>query len=105
EVFNEHQLKESSVRISEFEQTSQSACTLEHEGPWEQLAQAGWRRPLFSGVCDFPSGFLGVLDRQQKAADLPNRSALRWLTSVGLWIQSAPRRRDGPGLRPVRGRR
>jgi hypothetical protein len=46
---------------------------------------AGWRRPLFFGVCDFPKGLVGVLDREQKAADLPNRSALRLLTSVGLW--------------------
>jgi hypothetical protein len=44
---------------------------------------AGSHIPLIFGVCDFPKGFMGVLARQQKTADLPNRSALRLLTSVG----------------------
>ena len=52
--------------------------------------RAGWRRPLTFGACDFPKGLVGVLDRQQKAADLPNRSALRLLTSVGLWNGTLP---------------
>jgi hypothetical protein len=51
---------------------------------------ARWRRPLFFGVCDFPRGLVVVLDRQQKVADLPNRSALRSLTSVGLWNGTLP---------------
>jgi hypothetical protein len=48
------------------------------------FSYAGWRRPLLFGVRDFPKGLVGVFDRQQKAADLPNRSALRLLTSIGL---------------------
>jgi hypothetical protein len=28
--------------------------------------RAGWRRPLFLGVCDFPKRLVGVLDPQQK---------------------------------------
>jgi hypothetical protein len=42
------------------------------------------RLALFFGVGDFPERFVVVPDRQRKAADLPNRSALPLLTAVGL---------------------
>ena len=64
----------------------------------------GWlAQTLILGVSDLPKGLVAAPARQQKAAPLTNRSALRWLAGALLKITpcaSFPRKRKSAGVGP-----